>query len=175
MVESISSINPMTHDLRRRLAMAFCFNDPSLSKTHSHQIMDLDKFHERLNNKAFDAKPDTDYRELAALVSLLDIAVDDGRSISLNLSDRQVEKDFDDDVEIFAKAIDSIIKSIGTPRPGYTSKIEARAHLTVVSQRIGDTVRSRPKPKKSFIDANIKMEAELQNQRESMSSFLKRV
>jgi len=173
MIESISSMDPKTHDLRRRLAMSFCLNDVSCSKQHSHEIMSMERFLERINSNDFDANPrDTDYRELAALVSLLDIAIDDGRSDNLDLSDPETEKEFDDYVELLAKAINDIIKAIGNPGTSFISKIEAKEHLLLVSRRIADTVRSRPKPKKSFIDEGMKREYALQAQQRGLAKFV---
>lgn len=172
MVQSISSIGPRTHDLRRRLAMSFFFNDLSYSKKHSHSMMDLGLFMDRLDQPEFDTNPDTDYRELAALGSLLDIAVDDGRSMHLDLTDRAVEAGFDDNVEQFSRIIAAIVRAIGNPSPSYMSKIQARMHLLLVSQRIADTVRSRPKPTASFLDDHIKNAKAEERGRQNMARFL---
>ena len=145
----IPSTSPRAHDLKRRLAMSFLFNDPSYSMQHSHNLMDLNLFIERLEDRSFDATPQTDYRELAALTSLLDIALDDARSTGLDLSDKKIAEQFDDKVDTLATSIKGIIQSIGTPGAAFISKIEAKENLLLVSQRIGDTVRSRPKPKRS--------------------------
>src|SRR6266481_5478836 len=64
-VDSISCITPRTHDLRRRLAMCFYFNDVSYAKDHSYFMMDLDAFIMRLDDSDFDSNPQTNFRELA--------------------------------------------------------------------------------------------------------------
>jgi hypothetical protein len=122
----------------------------------------------------FAATNETDYRELGALISLLDIAVDDARSIDLDLTDRETEKQFDADVERFALAIKDIMRSIGTPGPGFISKIEAKELLELVSQRIGDILRSRPKLKQGIFAAPPPKDDDLGKEKSGMAKFLSR-
>jgi hypothetical protein len=138
--------------------------------------MDLNLFIDRLNDQAFDTTHQTDYRELAALISLLDIAVDDARSVGIDLTDRKTEEQFDDDVEAFAAAIKNIIRSIGTPGAAFMSKIEAKEVLELVSQRIGDTLRSRPKAKQTVWDdaRRERTEENMDGERNYMKQFLSR-
>jgi hypothetical protein len=153
--------------------MTFCFNDISYSRQNCYKIMDLELFITRLESKDFEAKRDvTDFRELAALVSILDIAVDDGRSDELDLKNQETEKDFDVSVEHFAQKINSIMKAIGNPGASFISMIEAKEHLLLVSRRIADTVRSKAKPKKTFIDSLLKKERALETQKDRMSKFV---
>lgn len=137
--------------------------------------MDLNLFIDRLDDEAFDATAETDYRELAALISLLDIAVDDARSVDLDLTDRKTESRFDDDIEAFSAAIKGVIRSIGNPGTGFISKIEAREVLMLVSQRVGDTLRSRPKARQTIWDVPRATTAEsLDSERDFMKGFLSR-
>ena len=175
-VQTVPSTSPKTHDLRRRLAMCFYFNDISYAVKHSHHTMDLNLFIDRLDDEAFDAKPDTDYRELGALVSILDIAVDDARSVGLDLTDRKTESQFDNDIEAFSGAIKDVIRSIGTPSAGYISKIDCKDILLLVSQRVGDTLRSRPKARQTIWDVRHAKTTEesLDGERDFMKGFLTR-
>lgn len=175
-VDSISSITPRTHDLRRRLAMCFYFDDIVYSKAHSHSIMDLDVFIKRLDDPAFDTNAKTDYRELTALILLLDIAADDGRSMNLDLSDKATEAKFDEKIEMFGATIKDIMRSIGNPGAAFISRIEAKEVLELVSQRISDTLRSKPKAKQTWFDkARGKPEEDLDSERRGMQSFISRV
>ena len=115
MVQIIPSTSPSTHDLKRRLAMTLLFNNLSYASKHSHSTMILDYFINRLEGSDFDTGPETDYRELGALVSLLDIAVDDGRSISMDLNDDATWRKFDNDIDEFSGTIENVMKSIGNP------------------------------------------------------------
>jgi hypothetical protein len=175
-VDSIPSIIPRTHDLRRRLAMCFYFDDVSYSRDHSHSIMDLNAFIRRLDDPAFNTNPQTDYRELTALILLLDIAVDDGRSMNLDLSHKAVQKKYDENIEELGATIKDIMRQIGNPGAAFISRIEAREVLELVSQRVSDTLRSKPKPKQTWFDrARGKPEEDLESERKGMQSFISRV
>ncbi|KAE9380179.1 hypothetical protein N431DRAFT_539854 [Stipitochalara longipes BDJ] len=175
-VDSISSITPRTHDLRRRLAMCFYFDDLSYARDHSHSMINLDAFIKRLDDPEFETNAQTDYRELTALILLLDIAVDDGRSINLDLSDPAVEKEFDEAIEDFGATIKDIMRTIGNPGAAFISRIEAKEVLELVSQRVSDTLRSRPKPKQTWFDkAQGKPQEDLESERRGMQSFISRV
>lgn len=156
--------------------MCFYFDDISYSEDHSHSIMDLEVFIERLDDPVFDTDPLTDYRELTALILLLDIAVDDGRAINLDLSDKVIENKFDAKVEEFGAAIKDIMRQIGNPGAAFISRIEAKEMLELVSQRVSDTLRSRPKPKETWFDkAQGKPSEDLESERRGMQSFISRV
>jgi hypothetical protein len=154
--------------------MCFYFDSVSYSKDHSHSIMDLDVFIRRLDDPEFDAKPQTDYRELTALIQLLDIAVDDGRSTKIDLSDPVVEKKFNEDIEDFGATIKDIMRSIGNPGAAFISRIEAKEVLELVSQRVSDTLRSKPKPKQTWLDKG-KPAEDLEPERRGMQSFINRI
>ena len=175
MLDSILSTSSRTHDLRRRLALCFYFNDISYSLDHPHNIVSLDRFIGRLDGADFDTTPQTDYRELTALVLLLDIAIDDGRSMKLDLTDKATEQKFDETVDALVAAIKDIMTSIGNPGAAFISRIEAKEALELVSQRVADTIRSKPKPKHSWFDRNrIKAEENLEQEKKLMSKFVSR-
>ena len=150
--------------------MSFYFNDISYSTKHSHMLLDLDKFIDRLEDKDFDTDAQTDYRELAALISLLDVAVDDGRCIELDLTNPETEKQFDKNIEDFGATIKDIMKSIGNPGAAYVSRIEAKEVLDLVSQRISDTLRSKPKAKITVFDR--KIEENFDGEKKGMAGFV---
>lgn len=132
--------------------MSFYFNNLSYSTKHSHLSMDLEKFLDRLDDHEFDTGAETDYRELAALISLLDIALDDGRSLGLDLKDAETADRFDKNVDDLAGIIKGIMNSIGNPGAAFISRIEAKEVLELVCQRISDTLRSKPKAKITVFD-----------------------
>jgi hypothetical protein len=156
--------------------MCFYFDDDSYSRDHSHSIMDLNAFIKRLDDPDFDTDAQTDYRELTALILLLDVAVDDARSVNLDLSDPAVEKKFDETVENFGATIRDIMRAIGNPGAAFISRIEAKEVLELVSQRVSDTLRSKPKPRQMWFDkAQGKPQEDLESERRGMQSFISRV
>jgi hypothetical protein len=154
--------------------MTFYFNDISYSLRHSHHLMNLDLFITRLEDPSFDLTPDADYRELTALVSLLDIAVDDARSTGLDLTDREQERRFDKDIDDLAATIKDLMKGIGNPGAAFISKIEAKEALELVAQRIADTLRSKPKPKDTVFDGP-SLKEDLEAERAGIQSFLSKM
>jgi hypothetical protein len=150
--------------------MSFYFNDLSYSTKHSHLIMDVDKFIDRLYDHDFDIKPATDFRELAAMVNLLNIAVDDGRSLDLDLNDPEIAKEFDEKIGELSGAVRELMKSIGNPGAAFISRIEAKEAMELVSQRISDTLRSKPKAKITVFDRE--PEENLDGMKKGMIRFL---
>ncbi|TVY49725.1 hypothetical protein LOCC1_G000237 [Lachnellula occidentalis] len=157
-VDAIPSFHPRTHELRRRLAMCFFFDDIAYSIDHPHTTFDLQKFMERLQEPAFEINEKTEYQQLTALIYLLDVAVDDGRCAYLDLANSSAAERFDEDVDHFVVTIKGVLTKIGSPGAAFISKLEAREALLLVSQRIADTLRSKPKPKKSVFDGLKKKE-----------------
>lgn len=154
--------------------MCFYFGDPSYSQAHSHTSTNLDKFIDRIENPIFKTTPETDYRELGSLIALLDIAVDDGRSPGLDLTDKVSAEHFDEDVDYLVAIIKEVMRGIGNPGAAFISKIEAKEKIELVSQRIADTMRSKPKPKLTHFDMHHVGE-NLKAEKVGMSSFLSKM
>ena len=172
-LDSISSTSPRTHELRRRLAMCFYFNSLFYSINPSHDLMDLERFIKRLRDPVFDTTSKTDYRELAALIAILDIAVDDGRNSRIDLSNMAIERKFNEDIDTLVATIKEIMGSIGNLGAAFISRIEAKESLELVSQRISDTLRSKPKPKQTWLEEALrKPEEDLDAEKLGMQSFV---
>jgi len=160
------------HELRRRLAMCFFFEDISYATEHPHTVLDLQRFMGRLDEPVFDINEKTDYQQLAALVLLLDIAVDDGRNVYLDLTNTSAAERFDRDVDDLVMAIKDVVRGIGSPGAAFISRIEAKEALELVSQRIADALRSRPKPKKSVFGGIHLKEEDHSGERDKMHNFV---
>lgn len=171
---TIPSTSPRTHDLRRRLALCSFFDEISFRKIHPHEATDLNEFIDRLGDRDFVANSETDYHELTALVALLDIAVDDGRSSKFDLTNRDVAEQFDEDVDALVGAVRKVMRSIGNPGAAFISRIEAKETLELVSQRFSDTLRTRPKPKLTHFDKPRVKSENLTKEKNGMSAFLAR-
>ncbi|TVY81328.1 hypothetical protein LSUE1_G005576, partial [Lachnellula suecica] len=174
-IEAISSVQPYTHELRRRLALCFFFNDLAHATDDSHTTFSLPAFISRLSEPAFAINAQTDYQQLAALISLLDAAVDDGRCAYLDLNNRAAADRFDKDVDALVANMKDVIRDIGSPGTAFISRIEAKEMLLLVAQRIEDTLRSRPKPKESVFDGrSTKREEDYTEEQATMKKFLAR-
>lgn len=154
--------------------MCFFFNNLSYSLQTPYQTIDLEEVIDRLTDRDFDAKPHSDYPEITALILLLDVAVDDGRSNKLDLNDQEVEKVFNKNVDVLVLTIKAIMTSIGNPGAAFISRIEAKETLEMVSQRILDTVRTKKPKKESWFDRTTKDEDNLASEKKGMNKFLLR-
>ena len=176
MVHCTPSVSPRSHDLKRRMAMSFFFKDLSYATTHSHLVMDLGKFIDRLEDHDFDTDSQTDYRELAALIQLLNLALDDARSPALDLKDADTASQHDASIDELAGIIKGIMNCIGNPGAAFISRIEAKEVLELVSQRISDALRSKPKAKITVFDRKKhgeRLKEDLDKEKKMMASFFK--
>jgi hypothetical protein len=172
-VQCMPSITPQTHDLRRRLAMCFFFNHLSYSMEHSHNLTDLALFMNRLDSPDFVANSKTDFKELAALISLLDVAVDDARSTKLDLSNAANEARFNKSVDDLGERMKDIMKTVGNPGAAFISKLEAKQALDIASQRVTTTLRSKPRLREGWFDRpRGRREEDLENEKRGMASFV---
>ena len=153
--------------------MCFFFKDEFYSSRPPYSTMDIGRFITRLGERDFDARPQTEYAQLTALIILLDIAVDDGRSNKVDLTDPNTEERFNTDVDVLVATIKDIMTSIGNPGAAFISRLEAKEALELVSQRIADTVRTKKVVKDSWFDRGKK--DELKSEQRGMSDFLMKV
>jgi hypothetical protein len=114
--------------------------------------MNLEEFIKRLDDHAFDTDSQTDYRELAALIFLLDIALDDGCPPDFDLKNSETAKRYDESIDELAGTIKGIMNTIGNPGAAFISRIEAKEAMELVGRRISDTLRSRPRVKITVFD-----------------------
>ncbi|KAM3075851.1 hypothetical protein ACMFMG_006626 [Clarireedia jacksonii] len=172
-VQCIPCTSPYTHELRRRLSLAFYFNDHSKALQPPTLIIDLPEITQRLHDAPFKITPETDYHELGSLILLLDIAVDNGRSADLDLKDPESETQFNNKVDALAMAITSI--SISYSGAAYISRIEAKEVVELVGNRISNTVRSRLKPKHNIYDESLvglRRKEDFGQEQKGMSTFM---
>jgi hypothetical protein len=152
--------------------MCFFFDDLTYATEHPHTVFDLHKFMDRLEEPVFNVNDTTDYQQLTALVLLLDVAVDDGRNEYLDLTNRSAAECFDQDVDDLVMTIKDVVRGIGSPGAAFISRIDAKEALELVSQRIADTLRSKPKPKKSVFDGIHVKEEDHSGERDKMHKFV---
>ncbi|ESZ91481.1 hypothetical protein SBOR_8142 [Sclerotinia borealis F-4128] len=163
------------HELRRRLALTFYFSSLSKSLQPPQKIITIPSLTQRLKEPAFHVNRNTDYHELASLILLLDVAIDDGRSDDLDLSDKNVEIQFNNDVDELTNRFANFgIKISGAAN---ISRMEAGGILNLVERRIEHTVRTRSKPKSMFYEETKKFydnREHLGDMQKSMSKFVKK-
>ncbi|POS82914.1 hypothetical protein EPUL_004772 [Erysiphe pulchra] len=173
-VESLSSVIVRTHDLRRRLACCFLFNNLIFAKKPSQDYFNFPMFLNRLKVSDFKCKPNTDYRELRALIMLMDIAVDDGKSSNLNLDDKFEEENFNINIEKLGMSVKEIFGGVGSQDDGNISKIQAKEAVDAFFRRITHTMRTKPKPTHEWFVDRAK-ERNNVGERQIMENFVAKV
>ncbi|KAL5353330.1 hypothetical protein ACLOAV_001366 [Pseudogymnoascus australis] len=151
-LDCIPDSNPRLCDLRRRLALAVFCQDCDLTQKPAVDSLELRKLVQVLSGPKFQINRNTDYVQLAALISLLHIAIDDGSAADLDVSDPQVEGEYNsylDELAYQLKIIWGSINDRGTLSP---SRIHTKRTVEKLRNLLLETIRTRPKPKQSIFD-----------------------
>lgn len=159
------------HELRRRMAAVFFFDDLSLVNEPADVLFKLRDFTEHLRSREFKVQPDTDYAVMRAYLLLLDIAVDASPRTSM---DEPQAAAFDAEVDDLAAALRQLARSINDTEMKSILPMEAKMVMDWVGERLGHVVRTRPKPKISIYDLSDRTAPDvyLPKQQNLMKKFL---
>ena len=164
------------HDLRRRMAAVYFFDDMSFAKQTSHYSFTLADVRKRLQSSRFKIRPDTDYAELRALILLLDMTIDSGfkSDISDPLQHDIARNTFDVEVDNITSFLKELARSINDAGMKSIVPMEAKLAMEWVGERLTYTVRSKPVPKISIYDIprQHSPDTSLPRQQVYMKSFL---
>lgn len=149
LVSNLPAYAPALGLLRRRLALAFFFEDSSYLSKGPQDLLNLDTVTDRLLRRAFDIKVNTDYAQLAARISILDIGIDHGIS-SLDMCDPASETFFNREVDSLAKKIKAMFTGLIDSGASHMSRTEAKEVLRIVHYRLIYAVRTKQEPKSSL-------------------------
>lgn len=149
LVSNLPACAPALGFLRRRLALAFFFEDPSYLSKAPQDLLNLDTVTDHLLRRAFDIKVDTDYAQLAARISILDIGIDHGIS-SVDMCDLPNEASFNREVDSLAKQIKAMFTGLIDSGASHMSRTEAKEVLRIVHYRLIYAVRTIQEPKSSL-------------------------
>lgn len=124
------------HLFRRRLALAFLFDDPSYFTRDYEELVDLARFTALLERgRAYKVRHDTDYVSLRALVRMLDMAVDTGATGVNSHKDAEVDRLVDVLRCLFSAIPDSNAANI--------SRTEAKEGMERIQFRLIFSVRKK--------------------------------
>ncbi|KAI5464477.1 hypothetical protein BGZ63DRAFT_421506 [Mariannaea sp. PMI_226] len=158
-----------SNELRRRLAVAFLFEDPELSRQDPDKVVTIRALANRLDRDDFRFKSNTDFTELQAGITFFDAALDDG--CFSPTGDLEDEKRFNQDVDELTKRLRELWKEINDSGMKL-SRTELKSTIEWVRQRLMYSVRTRKKAKNSIFDRE---DVSLPKQQAYMKSFLSRV
>lgn len=165
--------NVKTHEIRRRLAISFLFDDPSLGRQSPETVFTVRSAIDRLGKEDFNITSQTDFAELKAMITILDIAVDDGSPLESN--DPEDIQKFNEDIDELASKLREIWRKINDSGMKIT-RTEAKSVVEWVQQRLSNTVRTRKKAKQSIFDIPGQEDlASLPKQQEYMAKFFRKI
>ncbi|KFA79266.1 hypothetical protein S40288_03436 [Stachybotrys chartarum IBT 40288] len=163
---------PRLHQLRRRLAATFLFDDPALSRRYPDNAISFKDLIHRVRQDDFAVNPQTDFAELKATILFLDIAIDDGSFVPTG--NTEDEKQFNQEVDELAETLRDIWRKINDTGMKL-ARTEAKSVIEWVQQRLMLSVRTRRRAKTSIFDIPGQREdPSLPQQQDFMKKFLKK-
>lgn len=169
------AVEPRFHDLRRRLALAFFFDDSNFLLRRANTALDIPSLIVVLNGSRFKIRADTDYSQLLALISFLDIIIDDGRSASSDSTSEGTVAKFNAQVDDLHGALKAIHGSIHDSGAKYMSRIDAKEVIEGVQNRLMHTVRTRSPPKQGVFGLFGKEDKQKSKQIQKQSDFMSKM
>ncbi|OTB08309.1 hypothetical protein M426DRAFT_18986 [Hypoxylon sp. CI-4A] len=177
--EPINQVVPISHmpnttpqlvDLRRRMAAVALFQDADLGKRPIDKSLSFKDVMERPDSPDFKINASTDFEELRALVTLLDLVVGSAGFIrDEHAKDEDGARKFDVDIDTLTFRMklmhDKIHDSTQSDR-----KV-AKLSIDLLARRLNYLVRTKPPPKTSIFDPEPKEDTNLPKQRAFMEKF----
>ncbi|MCJ1397508.1 hypothetical protein MMC11_000701 [Xylographa trunciseda] len=132
--------------LRRRLSIAFFFDNPSYLAKQSPDFFSIRKTIAQLRKPEYLIGTNTDYPQLAAAIAILDIGLDDGDPPDFAL-DLDLEEKFNEKIDRLAEVLKAIVSKIADAGASFMSRTEAKDGLEAFHNRLVYAVRTKPRPK----------------------------
>ncbi|KAF8537311.1 hypothetical protein BDD12DRAFT_931768 [Trichophaea hybrida] len=130
--------SPRWHVFRRRLACAFLFEDGLYLSKSQEQLVHFDKLTDLLRQHQYKIHKDTDYAALQSLISILDIAIDNGATTGTSMEkDKGVDQLIDALRSMFSRIVDTNAQNL--------ARTEAKDTIERLQFRLTFSVRSRQK------------------------------
>lgn len=146
MLQNIPAYSPRLSLLRRRLALAFFFEDELFLQKKPEDTIDFNSIVRHLQKSCFIIQNTTDYAELAALIAILSIGVDNGDPPPVG-SNKQAETAFNADVDLLASGIKGIFTQIVDTGASHMKRTEAKEVLEAFQSQLLYAIRTKAKPK----------------------------
>ncbi|EFE31150.1 uncharacterized protein ARB_02019 [Trichophyton benhamiae CBS 112371] len=179
LLRNIPPITPEIALFRCRLASAFLFMDSSPLDKSDSELINLRKISSQLKGERFrvnehrpEDKEPFDFANLAALTTILDVAIDSG-TLQRSFSDKEGEIEFNKQVDKLADRVKAIFTAIQDSGASHMKRTEAKESLQALHYRLVYTVRTKPVVKKSyFVSSNDDGYAGGSGKRDILEKFL---
>lgn len=175
-----------TLDLKRRLACAFVFDEPKRADTRPEDTVTIRAVIDRLDEDEFQLHAKTDFKELHALMMMLNVALGDASKhrvpVTLGTTttttgehERDLSAEFDAEVDELAENMKSMVTRVAPLSKGiHVSRIEAKNAMELIRERLLYQVRIKPMAKIKMFGQDIDEDDEmsLPKQQDFMKQFL---
>lgn len=126
---------------------------------------------DRLDDPLFNINAETDYRELAGLMLLLNVALGDAASTEVTA---ETSKDFDADVDELTVSMKSMYTRVMPQSHGiHVSRIEAKSAMEMIRDRLVYQLRTKKPPKIADMIPADEEDPSLPKQQTFMKDFLR--
>ncbi|KAJ4386654.1 hypothetical protein N0V93_009552 [Gnomoniopsis smithogilvyi] len=168
--EPPADLQRRTLDLKRRLASVFFFDELSRAEKKPEDTVNIRAIIDRLDDPQFTISAETDYRELAGLMLLLNIALGDAASAKVT---PEMCKDFDADVDELTASMKSMYTRVMPQSHGiHVSRIEAKSAMEMIRDRLVYQLRTKKKPRIADMIPADEEDPSLPKQQMFMKGFL---
>ena len=146
LIQNLPAFSPRLNIFRRRLSLAFFFEDRTYLSKPSQDLVNLGSISCRLTAPRFAINKDTKYTELTAAISILDVGLDCGDPPLAGI-DKNAETTFNKEVDELSCRVKSISTRIIDTGASQLKRTEAKEMLEGLYFRLTYAVRTEPKPK----------------------------
>ncbi|KAL9078966.1 MAG: hypothetical protein Q9157_002109 [Trypethelium eluteriae] len=148
-LQCVPNINGQMEDFRRHLALCFFLGDEAYLSCNLADSFLASRIVAHLRTSPlYDPNPQTDYANLGALISILDISIGSGFG-SLPFPSKDAEADFNRSIDALSQQITALHNSIIDTGASHMKRTEAKNALERLKYRLEFSVRTKPKPKKN--------------------------
>lgn len=168
MLQNIPSSSPQLSILRRRVALAFFFENKDYLCKNPKDLVDMKAIAHQLRKPRFKIRNDTDYTELAAVVAILNIGFDNGNP-PLSGSDKDIVDRFNKRIDSLSDCIHEMFSHIVDTGASHMKRTQAKQILELFHSKLLYDVRTKPKPKTMMFESS-----KTEGGQESLKNFLLR-
>lgn len=169
LLRSFPACSSRTSLLRRRLALAFFFDDQNYLSRDRVRLVDFRAIVDNLTRPKFVVNNDTDYPAFAASIAILAIGVDDGDPPTED-ANREAQAAFNDNVDILARRIKAMFTQIVDTGASHMRRTEAKQALESFHACLAYAVRTKQKPRGMIWEDD----AEVEKQQSMINDFVSR-
>ncbi len=168
MLQNIPASSLRLSILRRRLSLAFFFEDENYLRKKQEDPIGIKLISRQLRKPRFKIRNDTNYTELAALIALLNIGFDSGDP-PLPGGDKQTVYHFNTRIDMLSSSIHAIFTHIVDTGASHMRRTEAKQVLELFHSKLSYDIRTKPKPKTMIFESS-----KSDGDKKSMRKFLNR-